>query len=148
MYEYFKARINNEKGKGFKSLNKSKMLFLNKDNININKSKLIIDKSIKVLKTYQNYCNKNNIKFIFIPMPNKESIYFENAGFAKQPETLNKLENICLLYKFNYINLLKTYNDSKSKNDVYHLDDTHWNSYGVKLAAFEIKSLIDSLDHH
>lgn len=136
--DWLKARIYNKKGTGIPGIQNSKMFFLvgsyqkNRDYDLIATANTII--------SYKKYCESLGIKFVFLPMPNKESVYYDFVPLAKQPDYLFKLDSILKKSNVATINTLKIYNDYRMKNKklLYHLDDTHWNSNATEIIADEI----------
>jgi hypothetical protein len=96
--------------------------------------------TVNILISYKKYCDSLGIKFIFMPMPDKETVYYELVPFDEQPDYLNKLDSILNISGVSTINTLKIYNDYRKTNDnlLYHLDDSHWNSNATEIIALEI----------
>lgn len=106
-------------------------------------------------KLYENwlYSKQNNIKYVFILVPNKQTVYPEflpeylylrykrKSPFIKtkadqiKEALLNRDKNFPILDLRNHIKINK-YN---TKNyTLYDKTDTHWNGYGMKVAYEEI----------
>ena len=94
----------------------------------------------KRIKEYSEYCKSQGIEYIFMPIPNKETIYFEDVPFNLQPNYLIKLEKELSRIGIETVNTLKLFNKHKSasSNILYHLDDSHWNKYGIELTSDEL----------
>jgi alginate O-acetyltransferase complex protein AlgJ len=140
---WIQARINNSRGTGVQSKINPKMFFLNGPNQEYNNKNL--STTLDILVSYKSYCDSLGIKFIFLPMPNKETVYFELVPFKQQPNYLLTLDS--LLHKSNIqtINTLEVYNRYRKSNSnlLYHFDDTHWNSNATELISKEIVSLVN-----
>lgn len=136
--KYLKSRISGKHGQGVPGMIDSSMFFLNgKD------QKYLYDKVITVAKTiqsYNDYCESIGVDFIFLPLPNKETVYFDKIPLKGQPNYLLKLDSVLSDRKIETINTLELYkNYRKSNSDlIYHLDDTHWNARGVVLVTEKI----------
>lgn len=142
MYNYYKKRVFSV----FSSrlyVKRSKMLFLQGESANKDGTKEEIDRYASVIQGYNDYFKAQNIQFLFLPIPNKENIYYEMFPSNKKPCLL--LELILELKKRNVpVVDMQTAFDSAYKNDgktLYQLDDSHWNIEGVQIAA----QLIDSV---
>ena len=79
-------------------------------------------------------------KFLFVPMPNKASVYSEfMPSRYKKADTNNlvRLQTMLNGYRVSYINMLDLMNDRKSFG-LYHKRDTHWNYYGALMGYYGI----------
>lgn len=132
------ARVNGSSGEGIRGVNNSKMYFLRGTAQKHQKDDLA--NTVNTLITYKKYCDSLGIQFIFMPMPDKETVYYELVPFNKQPDYLFKLDSILNLSDVSTINTLKIYNDYRKTSDniLYNLDDTHWNSNATDIIALEI----------
>ncbi len=143
--KWLKARINNSQGFGIQGINDSKMFFLE----GINQKNKVNDlvKNVNTIISYKKYCDSLGIEFLFLPMPDKETVYFELVPFPKQPDYLLKLDSLLSKAGVSTINTLKIYNNYRKTNNtlLYHLDDTHWNSVAINLVATEINHKIHTI---
>ena len=99
----------------------------------------------KALISYKKYCDSQKIDFLFLPMPNKETVYFDLVPLSEQPDYLFRLDSILCNAKVNIINILPLYNLERRKGSLlYHPDDSHWNGYATQLVAKEIKDYLDT----
>ncbi len=72
-------------------------------------------------------------KFLFVPVPDKASVYsdFMPSRYRKaDTNNLKKLQKKLADDEVSYINMLKVMSDKMSFT-VYHQRDTHWNNYGA-----------------
>lgn len=132
------SRLQNKKGSGVQGESNKKMFFLHGKN---QLSKLdSINTAIEVIETYKSYCDSFGISLLFLPLPNKESVYYEEVPFNEQPSYIFELDKELKKRNISCINSLKVFNDYRQKSNslVYHLDDTHWNSKGVNIIVDEI----------
>ncbi len=145
--QWIKARINRSRGFGMQATGNSNMFFLN--GITQNPSESNLNSTVKIILSYKKYCDSNDIRFIFMPMPDKESVYYELVPFKQQPNYLFKLDSLLNIVGVSTINTLKIYNNYRKSSSklLYHLDDTHWNSNATDLISTAIISKItnDSL---
>jgi alginate O-acetyltransferase complex protein AlgJ len=142
--QYVKSRVNGEHGKGVQGIIDSTMFFLNGKEQNYHYDK-IIDVAITI-QSYKEYCDSIGIDFICLPLPNKETVYFDKVPLKSQPDYLIRLDSVLVDKKIKTINTLELFNDYRASNAsiIYHLDDTHWNARGVDLVSEKIaKYIID-----
>lgn len=135
---FTKARLNSSEGNGISGVPNSKMYFFNEASQSYQEEDLV--NTTNNIISYKKYFDSHNIKFIFMPMPNKETVYFELVPFKKQSDYLLRLDSTLNLSGVSTINTLKIYNDYRKTNDklLYHLDDTHWNSNATNIIASAI----------
>ncbi|QQR98770.1 MAG: hypothetical protein IPK18_04420 [Sphingobacteriales bacterium] len=135
---WLKARVNCSKGKGIEGVSNSNMYFLQGSNQKHQKDDLT--NTVNNLIAYKKYFDKLGIKFIFMPMPDKETVYYEFVPFKKQPDYLFRLDSMLINSNISTINTLNIYNNYRKNNNklLYHLDDTHWNSNASEIIALEI----------
>ncbi|MGV8813805.1 MAG: hypothetical protein ACOH2D_06805 [Gelidibacter sp.] len=140
--EYLKARVSGKQGKGIKGEMDSRMFFLNGK-----KQKYHYDKISDIAKTiqsYKEYCDSIGVDFIFLPLPNKETVYFDEIALEAQPDYLIKLDSVLIENKIGTVNTLGLFNNFRKSNSdiIYHLDDTHWNGRGIELVAEKLTEYI------
>lgn len=132
---WLSARIQNSKGKGIPAVGDTSMFFLN----GINQEYLEVDfqTNFEQIQSYKKYCDSLNIDFLFLPMPNKETVYYELVPFKQQPSNLLNLDSLLKTKNISTINTLQIYNEYRKthKDLLYHLDDTHWNANAVQLIS-------------
>lgn len=132
---YFKARIFNEQGIGIKGEKDTSMFFLEGKNQFYQYNKL--EYISNIITSYKNFCNSIGVDFIFLPIPNKETVYFDRVSLNIQPDFIFKLNSILASKGVKIINTLSLFHKERRVNDLllYHLDDTHWNSRGVNVVS-------------
>ncbi len=95
--------------------------------------------TISVIKEYNDYFSNKNIRFIFLPIPDKESIYSTQLPeeFKEYRKYNNYLPKLITELKKENIGVIDIYTSFTNKNDsmFYNLDDTHWNYIAVKLTS-------------
>lgn len=145
-FNWCSARLKDKPSLGIPSPVDSKMLFLQGEKA-IQRNENDLKSNVNVIATYKKYCDSLNIEFIYLPIPNKETVYYKLVPFQKQPDYLFKLDSTLLKSNIPTVNTLKVYNEWILKNDnkkelLYHYDDSHWNANGVNIVADELEKLI------
>lgn len=102
------------------------------------------DKILEIAKTIKKISNslkENGIDFIFVPVPEKESIYYELLPGEAQKKFKNKDFLVKLKKELDRLNVrsVDLYSNFRGRflagQRLYFPDDTHWNEAGVELAA-------------
>lgn len=101
----------------------------------------------KTLSLIQEYAESMNSDFVFVPMPNKNSVYpeFMPERYIKGESGLLKLYDAMDKLGVNYINMLDVFDEVESlgvEERLYHDRDTHWNYLG---AFYGYNALMDNL---
>jgi hypothetical protein len=137
---WLKARIQGSHGDGFPAKGDSTMYFYSGASQKHGKDDLI--ETAAIIESYKKYCDSFGIKFVFVPMPDKETVYYELVPFDRQPNYLFQLDSLLKGANISTINTLKIYNDYRRTHQslLYHPDDTHWNGTATELISDEIIS--------
>ncbi len=74
---------------------------------------------------------------MYIPMPDKESVYYDLIPLKTQSNYLHRLSSLLTQNGVDNINTLEIYNNYRKSSDIYlyHIDDTHWNEIGVEIIS-------------
>ena len=89
------------------------------------------------LSLLQEQTEANGGNFLFVPVPNKSSVYSEYmpARYAKgSASNLTRLTAIMPEYDIAFADMLKIMTEQKSEG-LYHRRDSHWNYRGALMAA-------------
>lgn len=96
-----------------------------------------------------NFCQKNNIKYLFLLMPNKEIVYseFMPNNFKKDRiSSISAASKLLHYFERNNIalNLTKELVNAKvnSKYPLYYKRDTHWNHWGAYIGFLKILNVL------
>lgn len=137
--KWIKARAKNYAGTGIKSNNADSKMYFYPDLYEKHTEQDLIN-SAQALIQYKKYCDSLNIKFCFMAMPDKETVYYDLVPFPAQPDYLFRLDSILITNGLSTINTLKIYNEYRKNNTelLYHLDDSHWNANATKIMAAKI----------
>jgi hypothetical protein len=134
MLNYIRAVVNG-RGKNY-AYEKNGILFYAGDKANSEVSKKNIDNTIGRINKYNDYFASRNIKFIFLPIPNKENTLHYMLPSQQKPVFL---KNLISGLRNNNVTIIDTDNEfyKKQMNGtvIFNSDDSHWNRTGVEIAA-------------
>ena len=107
----------------------------------------ILDKAIQIIKRYQNAINSRKLRFIFLPIPNKENIFYESLQTPK-PTFLKRLIEGLKREGVETIDTQKAFEEVYEKEGtlLYQTDDTHWNAAAVALTATLIQEAMGKIE--
>jgi alginate O-acetyltransferase complex protein AlgJ len=82
--------LSSQKGDGIPGIEGSNMFFFNEENyrhdVNMVKDFTTdLKRTNDIIVSYKEYCDSLGIEFLFIPMPNKATVYYEFVPFKEQP---------------------------------------------------------------
>jgi hypothetical protein len=140
--KYINSRVTGKHGKGVQGVIASRMFFLHGKEQNYHYDKIM--NIAKTIQSYKDYCDAIGVDFIFLPVPNKETVYFDKVPLKSQPVFLFTLDSVLREKKIKTINTLELFNNYRTSNSniIYHLDDSHWNARGVDLVTEKIAKFI------
>lgn len=119
------------------------IFFLKGPDANREVSKGILDNTVSLVKSYHDALTRKGIRFIFLPIPEKENILHELLQTPK-PKFLGKLIARLRTEGIDVLDTQKAFEEAYKKRHIlpYQIDDTHWNVEGVKIAAQLIKEAL------
>jgi len=145
------AKINHRAGRGYQSPADSSVIFLEGKTAK-RFGRVEANAVAATILSYKRYCDTLGIQFIFMPMPNKETVYYNLVPFAEQPSFLFQLDSILHQSGVATINTLGIYNRTNNAScTLYTKDDTHWNENATKIIAAALATdpvMIDALQSH
>lgn len=99
--------------------------------------------AVRNIKHLSDFFTAKDIRFIFLPVPNKENIHYRELG-APRPVFLEKLIAELKAAGVEVADTQKAFEEitKRSGASLYHHDDTHWNADGVKAAASLIEDIL------
>lgn len=104
-----------------------------------------LENAVRVLTEYRDLLAKQNIQFIFLPVPNKETVYYELVPLEQQPVFLGQLIERLRDNGIHVLDTLTLFNQEAQKEPLYLTDDTHWNEKATRLAYCELMSHLNEL---
>ena len=134
---YWDARLFHKDPLALASVQAGPLLFLPYDLDQADLTDVQISKMANLLILYRDILRQRGIGFVFLPIPNKESVYYLLRPGAQEPRTLPRLIRALKARGMTSVDLQKTFIETsqKTKKFLYRKDDTHWNAMGVRIAA-------------
>ncbi len=95
------------------------------------------DKIVRTIGGYGELFERRGIRFIFLPIPNQENIYYEQFAMKERPVFLKYLISELKKRGIETIDTQTAFEEAHRKDSalLFHDDDSHWNPKGVKLIA-------------
>ncbi|WP_168194013.1 hypothetical protein [Pontibacter sp. SGAir0037] len=89
------------------------------------------------LENYKTVLQEKGIRFLFLPIPNKENIYYQLLPSQKKPDFLPRLLAELRKREVDVLDIQSTFEDMYQKERIalYPVDDAHWNNVAVEAAA-------------
>ncbi len=138
MLQFLRARINARPAAAaaHSSGNGCPILFLQGEKANRDVPDETRRAAVRKIRELSIFFTGQGIRFIFLPIPNKENIYSRELG-TPRPVFLEKLIAELREAGVEVIDTQKAYEDitRRQGRHLYHRDDTHWNAAGVETAA-------------
>jgi hypothetical protein len=139
MLNYFRARIGSGAVKEFCHFPSrfGRMYFLQGEGATRAVPEDRFERVIKILEACKRILEEGGIRFIFAPIPNKETIYYEYLPNRRRPSFLEHLARELRERGIETVESQKAFEDEYRRNAtlLYFLDDTHWNGDGVRVMA-------------
>ncbi|MDX5481506.1 MAG: hypothetical protein LPK07_07465 [Hymenobacteraceae bacterium] len=90
-----------------------------------------------VLEGYREVLQERGIEFLFMPIPNKENIYYQMLPSRKKPDFLPRLMAELRKRGIDVVDTQTNFErlHQQEKVALYPVDDAHWNEVAVKAAA-------------
>lgn len=106
----------------------------------------IKDTADKII-AYRDLFNSMGVEFIFLPIPNKETIYYNLVRGGSKQDFLERLISRLKQNRVRVIDTMTAFKMSKEQNPnqlLYLSDDGHWNKLGVDITTNLVKQEIDN----
>ncbi len=118
-------------------INYNNEFFMEGDYANRELSEEEVNRIADVLEGYRDVLQERGIEFVFLPIPNKENIYYKLLPSQKQATFLPRLMDKLQERGVAYVDLQPTFKTLYQQKQVplYPTDDAHWNEVAVKVAA-------------
>jgi len=121
------------------------LLFLNGKPIIPAITKDHFDRIVQVIEGYDHLFKQRGIRFIFLPIPNQENIYYEQYAVKEKPVFLKNLITELRNKGIESVDTQTAFEEAHREDSasLFHADDSHWNPKGVQLIADLTIRLID-----
>jgi alginate O-acetyltransferase complex protein AlgJ len=103
-----------------------------------------LDNVVAAASSCRDLLAPRGIQFMFLVVPEKETVYFDLVPGGTKPEYASTLIARVRSARVATVDLVRLFADWRAKHQqlLYNLDDTHWNATGVSLAADAIASAL------
>lgn len=139
-YLFTKAEGRDLKGIARKTSDPSFMLFHDGDEAAEEPAAEVVAKIDRTLLGMRDILRHRGIRFLVVPVPDKESVYDRSLPGKKRPRFLEGLEPHLREEGIEVVDLLGPFRKAAggTETPIYRRDDVHWNAQGTRLAAREI----------
>ena len=145
--EYLKARTQYLGRQAIQSPNGEDMFFIQGAGAVLDTEGDLLNQASARINSYKSYCDSIGCEFIFMAIPNKETIFWQLAGLERQPTFVERLNHKLNSEGIKTIDMVRVFARLLQQGIVpYHYDDSHWNVHAVKAAAKEIAEDVISMN--
>lgn len=139
-YLFAKAGGRDLEGIARKTTDPSLMLFFQGDEAAKEPSPGTLARIDRTLLGMKAALQERGIRFLVVPVPDKESVYDRYLPGKVRPRFLERLEPHLRAEGIEAVDLLEPFRKAAGKKGalLYHRDDTHWNAQGTRMAAEEL----------
>lgn len=117
-------------------LRRGSLLFLQGPEANRDVPAEKFEETVRVLRSYGDVLATRNIRFIFLPIPNKENIYYDLLPVRIRPAFLRHLIPALNGAGVETVDTQTAFDEARKVGVlVFQPDDTHWNANGVRISA-------------
>jgi hypothetical protein len=140
--KWLNARIHHYYGNGLPAVNDSTMFFL--EGFRQKHARSDLGRTVKTILSYKAYCDSLHIEFLYMPMPDKETVYYDEVPFPKQADYLVREDSLLKAGGVATFNVLGLYNDFRKTHTevLYQPDDSHWNPTATELVSEELYKIL------
>ncbi len=102
-----------------------------------------LDRVVRTIKGYDDVFKSRGIHFFFLPIPNKETIFYKSLG-TQRPVFMEQLVARLKALNVETADTQEIFEQTFQRDVLlYQKDDSHWNAEGVKIAAGLIQAFIE-----
>ena len=134
-------------------VNAEEMIFLEKAISQPNEAAMTMEEAIDSLRRCDARLAERGLNFIFLPVPDKENIFFDmippdvrpSISIADRRQFLEDFIATAQAEEITTVDLLTAYIQARNDGvNPYQLDDTHWNPTGVEIAVEQLLPFLES----
>ncbi|MBT6691583.1 hypothetical protein HOB10_04595 [Candidatus Parcubacteria bacterium] len=123
------------------------VLFLKLKNDYLRRTDDDVKPAVSIIKSYHDYFTSQGIEFMFLPIPNKRDIYHELLPQEQKSNFVPLLVDSLQDEGVGVVNIYTVFEEAyENGEDFYHLDDTHWNKEGARVAAGLTADMINNTE--
>lgn len=148
MLQYYRARLTDAMGLGYaaeRGLDISPGIPMFFRSSFIEDNDVPIKNIVAALKQYDKVLSEKGIRFIVLPLPNKENIYYRYRKNLAKTQSLSELISELKKAGIETVDTQKAFEQEVMKEKqklLYHTDDSHWTPDAVKITAYLIVKMI------
>jgi hypothetical protein len=107
----------------------------------------LFDATLRTIKSYHDLLQDRGIRFIFLPIPEKETLFYEYLDLER-PRFLDRLNSKLEEMGIETIDLQRPFEEALHQRSIlpYQADDTHWSAEGVRIAAELLETRVKKED--
>jgi alginate O-acetyltransferase complex protein AlgJ len=141
---YLRSRANQTRGDGIQSTVDNRMFFMEGPEAVVDTTEITMNRIVERLVNYDSYCQSIGSRFVFLPVPNKETIFWDLAGIETQPLLIRKLISRLEARGIPSIDTVELFDQVRDRGLMpYHYDDSHWSGIAVGAAAEELAKIVN-----
>jgi hypothetical protein len=100
----------------------------------------LFDDTLRTIKSYRDLLRDRGIRLIFVPIPEKETLFYEHLGLER-PRFLDRLNSKLQEMGVETVDLRPAFAEALQRSILpYQTDDTHWSAEGVRITAQILES--------
>ena len=113
-----------------------RMLFLLGPGANRPIRQAVLDEGLRRLVEFDRAVRQSGFRFVVLPIPNKENIYYDLLPEPRRPDFLDQVVAGARNAGIEIVDLQPDFRAARAEGALlYHLDDTHWTAAGVRIGA-------------
>ena len=109
-----------------------------------------LKRAVNVIKNYKNTVESKGMRFIYLPIPNKENIYHRYLESKKKPVFLTKFISELKANDIDVVDTQSAFERAYEERNtrLYFQDDGHWNEQAIEITSDLIVEVIQSIQNN